>query len=103
MYTMKDSVDARDRMLASRIGELASRFGRRLTVGSIGFADPSEEFSTLQAMTEACAEYGCQATFHKPSLNCGVSSEHLVKLIVDPHDDEDGAHRIGWLKTAHCS
>ena len=55
-YTPKDSRDARDKMLASRIGELASRFGRRLTVGSIGFADPSEEFSTLQAMTKACED-----------------------------------------------
>ena len=41
--------------------------------------------------------------FPQAQSHCGVSSEHLVKLIVDPHDDEDGAHRIGWLKTAHCS
>lgn len=80
VYTIKDSFDARDRMLASRIGELASRFGRRLTVGSIGFADPSEEFSTLQAMTEACADYGCQATFHKPSLNAESLQSILSNL-----------------------
>ena len=80
VYTTKDSFDARDTMLASRIGELASRFGRRLTVGSIGFADPSEEFSTLQAMTEACADYGCQATFHKPSLNAESLQSILSNL-----------------------
>ncbi|EEH59666.1 LOW QUALITY PROTEIN: uncharacterized protein MICPUCDRAFT_64115 [Micromonas pusilla CCMP1545] len=80
VYTMKDSVDARDTMLASRIGELASRFGRRLTVGSIGFADPSEEFSTLQAMTTACADYGCQATFHKPTLTAESLQSILSNL-----------------------
>jgi len=58
----------RDVMLTNRIGALASCFGRRLTVGNIGFANSSEEFSTLQAMTEACAAYQCQASFHKPTL-----------------------------------
>ena len=79
-YTPKDSRDARDKMLASRIGQLASRFGRRLTVGSIGFADPSEEFSTLQAMTKACEDYGCQATFHKPSLTAESLQSILSNL-----------------------
>jgi len=60
--------DARDKVLAVRIGALASRFSRRLTVGNIGFAALSEKFSTLQAMTDACAAYQSQASFHRPEL-----------------------------------
>ena len=72
--------DAREQEIAGRIGALASRFGRRLTVGNIGFAAPSEEFSTLQAMTDACAAYQCQASFHKPTLTAQLLHSILTGL-----------------------
>ena len=59
---------ARDDEIVARVGALAARFGRRLTVGNVGFAEKKETFGTLRAMTEACAEYGCHASFHKPKL-----------------------------------
>jgi len=67
-------------VLAGRIGALASRFGRRLAVCNIGFAAPSEEFSTLQAMTDACAAYQCQASFHKPTLTAQLLHSILTGL-----------------------
>ena len=72
--------DARDKVLAVRIGALASRFSRRLTVGNIGFAALSEKFSTLQAMTDACAAYQCQASFHKPTLTAQLLHSILTGL-----------------------
>ena len=60
---------ARDDEIAARVAHLAARFGRRLTVGNVGFADKREKFGTLRGMTKACATYGCQASFHKPKLD----------------------------------
>lgn len=79
-YCLQDSRDARDRKLSSRIGELASRFGRRLTFGTIGFANPSDEFSTLQSLTKECVSYGCQASFHKPALTAQSLQQVLSNI-----------------------
>ena len=60
--------------------DLASRFGRRLTEGYVGFADSKEDFCTLHAMTEACASYQCQASFHKPKLDAKSLDSILTGL-----------------------
>ena len=77
-----------------RIGQLASRFGRRLTVGSIGFADPSRVL--YAAGDTACEDYGCQAT-PGPSLTAGLFRASC-QTYRRPSRREDGTHRIGWLK-----
>jgi hypothetical protein len=64
----------------ARIGDLASRFGRRLTVGTIGFAHPSEDFGTLKKLTAECAAYECQASFHAPALTAHSLKQVLSSL-----------------------
>jgi hypothetical protein len=63
--------------ISSRMGELAARFGRRLAVGTIGFAAPSEEFDVLQSLTRYGAAYECQASFHKPALTARAYTRPL--------------------------
>uniref|UniRef100_A0A7S2JX26 Alpha-type protein kinase domain-containing protein n=1 Tax=Leptocylindrus danicus TaxID=163516 RepID=A0A7S2JX26_9STRA len=57
--------------MKKRVGALASRFGRRLTVGAIalGNAAAAEDFSTLKAMADAAKDYGSLAYFHSASLS----------------------------------
>ena len=78
--THAEEVRDRDNKLGSRIGKLASRFGRRLTVGTIGFADPSENFSALKILTAECAAYDCQASFHAPALTAHSLKQVLTSL-----------------------
>ena len=80
IYSLGDAAVARDKKLSSRIGKLASRFGRRLTFGTIGFANSSEEFATLQSLTRECVTYGCQASFHKPALTARSLQRVLTSL-----------------------
>jgi hypothetical protein len=63
-----------------RIDDLASKFGRRLAVGTIGFAGPSEDFKTLKRMTKQCASYDCQASFHAPALTAHSLKQVLTSL-----------------------
>jgi hypothetical protein len=58
--------------LAERhMGQLASQFGRRLTVGAIAFGSPDEDFSVLTRMTDVAMEYGSIGIFQAPSLDIG--------------------------------
>jgi len=78
--TSKDSERDRDKKLGAHIGNLASRFGRRLTVGTIGFADSTEEFAALKTLTAECAAYDCQASFHSPALTAHSLKQVLTSL-----------------------
>ena len=62
-------------LLGVHVGALASRFGRRLTVGTIGFgaenaASHAQEssFALLRAMADCCQAYGSAASFQSPEL-----------------------------------
>ncbi len=50
------------------IDSLVSQFGRRLTIHTIGFAGPSEDFAVLRAMADRPALFGCTGKFQAPSL-----------------------------------
>ena len=54
-----------------RVGALASRFGRRLTIGSIAFGNTAaaEDFSTLKGIADVAREYGSLSYFHPASLS----------------------------------
>jgi hypothetical protein len=58
----------RDEQFSSVAGRLAARFGRRLTVGTIGFGPPGEDFSVLRAVASACTLYHSTGIFQKPAL-----------------------------------
>ena len=80
VYSDAETLQARTNTISSRIGELAARFGRRLAVGTIGFAAPSEDFDVLQSLTKYCAAYECQASFHKPALTAHSLQQVLSHL-----------------------
>ena len=51
-----------------KIAAIASRFGRRLAVSTIGFGGISQDFSVLCEMADMAEEYGCRGSFQKPDL-----------------------------------
>jgi hypothetical protein len=59
----------RDEQFSSVTGRLAARFGRRLTVGTIAFGPPDEDFSVLRAIASASTLYNSTGIFQKPTLN----------------------------------
>jgi hypothetical protein len=73
-------------LTCQRVGELASRFGRRLTLGTIGLGASRGDFEVLKKMTEAAAEYGTVATFKMPSLtstSLGLAMTSLASSLTD--------------------
>eukprot|EP00798_Chlamydomonas_sp_ICE-L_P020461 gene20461-27250_t len=54
--------------MSSHMRKLASSYGRRLTVGTIGFSKCGEDFSVMQHMAQVCSEYGGRGAFQSPSL-----------------------------------
>ena len=65
---------------AGRIGQLASIFGRRLSIACIGMAEEGEDFSTLNAMVTEATSYGAIATFKKPTLDADSLSNIISSL-----------------------
>ena len=64
-----------------RVSKLASRFGRRLTVGAIAFGKPEDEdFSTLKGFAEAAKDYGSHGFFKSASLSVESLSEMFTTL-----------------------
>lgn len=55
-------------MVTERVQQLSSRFGRRLTVGTIGFSKPGEDFTVLRGMAQTCQAYGSRGIFQSPAL-----------------------------------
>ena len=52
----------------ARVDALVSRFGRRLTIATIGFGAPLEDFTLLKSMAARPAQFGCTGHFQLPSL-----------------------------------
>lgn len=67
-------------LIVEKIGKLASKFGRRLSISCIGMAEESEDFSTLNDMVTEAQQYGSQATFGKPSLDADSLSNIITSL-----------------------
>ena len=57
-----------DLLLGPHIDNLFSRFGRRLTVHTVGFAAPTEDFSVLRSVADRSAAFGCPGKFRLPDL-----------------------------------
>jgi len=51
------------------VSSLASAFGRRLSVGTVGIAGDGEDFSVLQSMAKTCSKFGVQGTFNAVGLD----------------------------------
>lgn len=67
------------RIITSHVHALAKVFEHQLSVSTIGFGGPGQDFSVLEAMAEAARDGGAQGEFHRPSL----SSEGLGSAIAD--------------------
>ena len=65
---------------AARMGKIASRFGRRLSITCVGMAEEGEDFSTLHQMVNEAKAYGAVASFGKPSLDADALSNIITSL-----------------------
>lgn len=65
--------------ITDRVRALAETFGEQLTVTTLGFASPEEDFTVLENMAEAARGGGAQGQFIRPEL----SSRGLGTAIAD--------------------
>jgi hypothetical protein len=67
--------------ITTRMGEIASRFGRRLVVSFIGIADKrKEDFSILKEMATEAKAFGCTSEFRAPDLSTTSLSSIVSSL-----------------------
>lgn len=55
--------------ISNQMSLLAATFRDRLTVSTLGFAKPDQDFSVLEAMANAANTAGATARFHQPDLS----------------------------------
>ena len=60
------------KLMSQCIDSLASRFGRRLSVTTVGFGGPGEDFRVLEKLAERPAQFGCVSRFISAELNVAV-------------------------------
>lgn len=65
--------------ITGRVRALAEVFGEQLSVDTLGFAGPEQDFSVLEAMAQAARDGGAQGNFLRPEM----SSEGLETAIAD--------------------
>jgi len=66
---------------SSLMGDIASKFGRRLSFTCVGMAESKDdEFSTLLNMVKKAESYGCVASFERPKLDTD-SLSHIVSTL----------------------
>ncbi|CAN0096797.1 unnamed protein product [Ectocarpus fasciculatus] len=65
--------------IIGRVSALAEVFGEQLSVVTLGFAGPEQDFTVLENMAEAARDGGAQGKFHRPEL----SSRGLGTAIAD--------------------
>jgi hypothetical protein len=71
-------------MMGTRIDALASRFGRRLSVVTVGFAGLGEDFRVLETMASRPAQFGSIGKFHAARLNAeslGIAFSSLTSSL----------------------
>lgn len=76
-----DGVPSDQGPFAERMGNIASKFGRRLTVTCIGMGSPGEEFNVLQQMADEAKQYGSISSFNQPSLSTESLSNIMSSLV----------------------
>ena len=67
---------------AEKIGQIASMYGRRLTVCCVGMADDEQEnFATLMDMVSEADAYGAISSFNKPSMSTDSLSNIITSMV----------------------
>jgi Mg-chelatase subunit ChlD len=60
------------------VESLGKRFGRRLTLATVGIGSNPDEFHMLRSMAEAAKDYGVQASFELPSMTSAALADVLT-------------------------
>jgi hypothetical protein len=78
------AIQFRASLIKQRMGKLASRFGRRLTVGTIAFGGQDQDFAVLESMAETVRDYNAIGMFQFPDLSAaslGVAISSLTSSL----------------------
>ena len=68
--------------IPAKMGAMASRFGRRLTVHCVGMANhETEDFSILEKMVQETKAYGAIGFFNKPSMTADSLSQIISSQV----------------------
>lgn len=67
-------------LVSARIDALASRFGRRLSVTTFGFAGEGEQFDVLEGMASRPTQFGSMGRFHATGLSLESLSSAFSSL-----------------------
>jgi hypothetical protein len=68
----------REKFICEQVENLAKQFGRRLTFHAVGLGD--SDFSTLQLMVDAAADYGAKAELSNPSMSSSSLGEVFTSV-----------------------
>ena len=69
------------KMLITRMGELASHLGNRLTIGTVAIGKSgNDDFSVLRDMVSVAKEYGCRGAFQTATLSADALATALSSL-----------------------
>ena len=66
--------------IQKKISKLASRFGRRLTVSTMGFGPKDEDFSVLKGMASSAEAYGSDSSYVNASLDVQALTTGLIRF-----------------------
>ena len=64
----------------AKISKLASKFGRRLSVKTMGFGPQNEDFSVLKGMASTAEEYGSESEYVDASLDIQALTTGLIRF-----------------------
>lgn len=71
-------------MIADRVRGLAEVYGQQLSIATLGFAGPDQDFAVLEAMAGAARDAGSQGEFYRPELSSkglGTAISHSVSSL----------------------
>ena len=66
--------------IGERFGNLASEYGRRLSVATVGFGPKDVDYSVLRTMAQVATEYGCKANFSQPGRDTKALENVMMSL-----------------------
>ena len=70
-----------EKELISQCGQLASKFGRRLSMTFVGMANNNESYSALRRMAKEAKQFGAMAEFHQPTLTTDSLSQVISSSV----------------------
>jgi len=78
--TKQGVAEANRRRIGNRFGQLASEYGRRMSVCTAAFGQSDEDYSVLEVMAHVANLYGCKAIFKEPNKNEEFLKDAMISL-----------------------